>query len=112
MATQLTETATEGSTFAVQVAFTNEDGDAVTPSAITWTLTDLAGTVVNSRSDVSVGSPASTINIVLSGNDLLLTGYVGEVRVLTVEATYTSALGSGLPLKEAARFMIEPLVAV
>lgn len=112
MATQLTAVAREASTFVVQAVFTNEDGDSVTPSAITWSLTDAAGTVVNARTDVAVSSPASTINIVLSGNDLLLTGYAGTVRILTVEATYTSALGSGLPLKAAARFVVEPLVGV
>lgn len=112
MATQLTSVAIEGSTFVVQVSFTNEDEDAVTPSAITWTLTDGSGAVVNSRSDVSVVTPASTINIVLSGDDLAVTGYTGQERILTVEATYTSALGSGLPLKAAARFIVEDLVAV
>ena len=112
MTTQLTEMAKEGSTFVVQAAFTNEDGDAVTPDSIAWTLTDAAGRVVNSREDVAVGTPASTIHIVLSGDDLLFDGYVGQMRVLTVEATYTSALGSGLPLNDVARFAVAPLVAV
>jgi len=112
MTTRLTVVPTESSTYVVQVVFTNEDGTAVVPSAITWSLTDKLGAAVNSRTDVAVGSPASTIKIVLSGLDLALSGYAGPERILTVEATYTSALGAGLPLKGAAWFVVEPLVAV
>lgn len=112
MATTLTTHATEQSTFVVTVKFYDEDGAAVVPTEIKWTLTDPVGNVVNNRADVEIGTPASTVDIVLSGLDLALEGYVGPYRHLTIKATYNSTLGSGLPLREAAIFEIDPLVAV
>jgi hypothetical protein len=112
MGTQLTVAAGENSTYVVRLTFTDEDGAAETPATITWTLTDRAGTVVNSRLDVAVAAPASTVDIVLSGNDLALAGYSGMRRILTVEATYSSALGASLPLRAECWFHIEPLAAV
>ena len=38
MATTLTVTASEEGTYIVEAAFTNSDGDAVTPETVTWTL--------------------------------------------------------------------------
>jgi len=106
--------AKEGSTYIVTVSFKDEDGEAETPTAITWTLTDSDGTVINSREDVSV-SPASTINIVLSGDDLqIVSENVSSPtrRVLTIEAVYNSTLGNNLPLKEQIEFNIDNLVVV
>ena len=112
MAATVLENAVEKSTYIVTVAFTDEDGDALTPAAITWTLTDVSGAVINSRSDVVVTVPAASINIVLSGLDLAIISGVTNKRVLTVEATYNSSYGTGLPLNARAEFTIEPLVAV
>ena len=112
MTTRLTCVAVENSTFIVRVSFTDEDGVAEIPTAITWTLTDEADTVVNARTAVVIAIPAATNDIVLSGPDLALAGYVGVERLLTIEATYTSALGAGLPIKAEAWFTIEPLVSV
>ena len=112
MATTLTVTASEEGTYIVEAAFTNSDGDAVTPETVTWTLTDLEGTVINSREDESI-TPASTVSIVLSGDDLALDVGVSYWREVTVEATYNSAeYGNNLPLKGVARFEIENLSAV
>jgi hypothetical protein len=98
----MTTHALEKSTYVVRVAFLDEDGAAETPTAITWTLSTSGGTVINSRTNVIVAVPASTIDVVLSGLDLAFqTGeYNTAERILTVNATYTSALGAGLPLKE------------
>lgn len=113
MATSLTVDATEGSTYIVTAAFTDEDDVAVVPDTITWTLTDTLGTVVNSRQDVSVAVPASSIEVVLSGDDLVVEGYNSPVRVFTIEATYTSGThGAGLPLTGAATFTVESLAGV
>ena len=112
MATELAVSAVEQSTYVVKIDFLDEDGVAVTPTAATWTLTDPAGNVVNSRTAVSISSPASTVNVVLSGLDLALEGYSTSTRHFLVEATYNSTLGNGLPLKAEATFEIEDLVAV
>lgn len=107
--------AVEESTAKITIVFTDEDEAAVTPSAITWTLTDADGTVINSRDGVSVDSPASTINIALSGDDLAIqAGETGEAvsRIFTIEATYSSDLGADLPLKDSLKFPLVDLIAV
>jgi len=105
--------AKEEGTFIVNAAFADEDGNAETPSAVTWTLTDTSGNVINSRED-EVITPDESVDIILSGDDLALqldeSGNV--VRVLTVEALYDSDLQNNLPLKSAVKFIIDSLVAV
>lgn len=111
MITLATPVAEQG-TAVVDLSFQDEGGNAVIPVSVTWTLTDAAGTVVNSRSQVAL-TPASTVSVVLKGDDLTLGGaYLGTVRKLLVEATYNSTLGSGLPLKEEITFVVEDFVAV
>jgi len=112
MATELTVSATEGSTYVITASFTDEDGSAVVPDTVTWTLTDTLGTVINSRQDVSE-TPASSIEIVLTGDDLAVDGYNSPVRVFTVEGTYTSLThGAGLLLTGSATFTVERLAGV
>ena len=110
MPTDLTDMAVDQSTFVVACAFTDEDGDAVTPNLIVWSLTDDDGAAINARSDVAVAVPAASIDIVLSGDDLKYSD--GPIRVLTVEATYDSTLGTDLPLRDSVRFAVADLVAV
>lgn len=109
--TKLTLSAVDQSTYVVRCAFTDEDGVAAIPTEISWTLTDGAGEVVNSQEAVDIETPAATVDIYLSGLDLAPTGGTA-VRILTVEATYTSTVGDDLPLKAACRFLVEDLIAV
>ena len=70
------------------------------------------GAVVNNRAAVPV-APGSTVAIVLKGDDLALFGGMDTgKRYLLVEGTYTSDLGTGLPLKEEAQFTIRNLSGV
>lgn len=110
MPTKLTVDANEESTYVISAAFADEDGDSVVPSSITWTLTDASGNVINEREDVSV-TPAATVNIVLSGDDLVI-GTNGGSRRVTIRATYNSSLGTGLPLKDECLFNISDLLNV
>jgi len=115
MATILTVNAQERSTYVITVAFKDEDGQYVIPTSAAWTLTDEDGTVINSRQDVAISSLAASVDVVLSGADLAVdTGFAGtaQERTITVEAVYTSSLGSGLPLTAACRFNVENLIAV
>jgi hypothetical protein len=108
-----TPIAIEKSTYVITAAFTDEDGDPVVPnSGLNWTLTDLTGTVVNSRSAVTIAVPAASVSIVLSGLDLALADGKDTYRILTVEGTYNSALGSGLPIKASVQFKIQNLIKV
>ena len=107
--------AVEESTYIVTMNFTDEDGDPVVPISATWTLTDENGAVVNSRTGVVLSGLAAEMEVVLSGNDLAIaSGFSGnaEMRVFTVEATYNSDLGSGLPLKDQLKFPVYNLAAV
>ena len=111
MPTTLTTHAVEKSTFVITVAFQDEQGNSVTPNELTWTLTDMNGNVINNRDQVSI-TPDSSVDIVLSGDDLALEGDAPELRVLTVEGTYSSDLGNDLPIKDSVRFIVDNLVAV
>lgn len=105
----------EKSTGVATCAFKDENGQAVTPTSATWTLSDTSGTVINSREDVVISSLDTSVDIVLSGDDLAISaGFAGdaEERVLTVEAVYDSDLGSDLPAKAECHFYIENLAAI
>jgi hypothetical protein len=109
--TKLLPNATEESTYAITVSWYDESDNAVTPSAATWTLTDLNGNVINSRLAVAIGSLSTSNTIVLKGDDLAI-GANGIDRQLLLEYTYTSDLGAGLPGKWAAQFVIAQLAYV
>jgi hypothetical protein len=117
MPVKLTNTADhvpEGGVCGITAAFTDEAGDAVAPATLTWTLTDTEGAVINNRSDVAVNTPESSETIVLSGNDLGITAAEKAatdetfvLRVLTIEGTYNSSLGSGLPIRDQVTFAVD-----
>lgn len=86
----------EGSTKTVEISFTDEAGVAMIPDAVTWSLYNGPGSIVNAREDVSI-TPAATVRIVLSGLDHVVT-MEHEARNLVVKATYTSSDGASLPL--------------
>lgn len=111
MTTTLTAKAVESSTYVITAAFFDEDDSAVTPTSATWTLTDDLGNVVNDREDVAISPLSASVDIVLTGDDLLLPASAGLIgRVLTVSALYNSALGTGLSLAAKIRFVVENLL--
>jgi len=104
----------EKSSGSVTVTFKARDGAAVPPTAITWTLTTSDGaTVINSREQIAVPSPAASIEILLSGDDLALLsteqGNRAVVRRLTIEAVYDSDLGTDIPLRDDKLFTVRNL---
>ena len=104
---ELMARAVEQSTFAITMAFTDSSGTAVIPDSLSWTLVDINGNVMNSREDVVVAVPAASTVITLSGDDLAIPDSSAKERILLCTGTYTSDLGSGLPLKESVKFFIE-----
>lgn len=108
--TKLATLIPEKGTARFTATFTDDTGSAATPTAVTWTLTDKIGNVINSREDVTA-TAGSTVTIVLSGADLAI-GSNGRDRILTIEGTYNSDAGSGLPLKTEAHFQLYDLKAV
>jgi len=113
MPSKLTSYAVEKSTFAVVCAFTDEDGSAVTPDSVTWSLVDDSGTVVNSLQD-QAETPDTSVTIVLSGDDLQLLDQDNdyETRYLEVSAVVDTDLGDDLPLKDRAEFKVINLQSI
>ena len=107
--------ADEESTYLATAAFFDAAGDPVTPNAntIKWTLSNMEGTVINSRNNVVIASDTS-VDIVLSGKDLAMqTGETGIVkRLLTVVAVYDSTEGNDLPLNGEIIFLLDPKVMI
>lgn len=108
MPTEITsKKAVEEGTFIVTAEFKDEDGNAVSPNVMAWSLVDEDGNIVNDKEDVSISSPSSSEDIVLSGDDLALTdGRSEEARYVVFEGTYDSTLGNDLPLKDQIKFFI------
>jgi hypothetical protein len=109
MPTVLTSKAIEESTYIITAAFTDEDGNAVTPNSLAWTLTDDQGAVINSRENVSL-TPGESVQIVLSGDDLALAENDSRRRRVLVEGVYDSNAGSGLAIRDEVVFVIQELL--
>jgi hypothetical protein len=109
MPTIITQPVMKGSTAFVTVNFKDEDGQAVAPKSATWTLTTLAGVVVNNRQAVVIPTPiASTILVTLTGNDLAISkGKKFQERILLVESIYDSVEADDVPMVDYVRFPVE-----
>lgn len=103
--------APEEGAYSIALTFKDESGTALIPTTLTWTLTDEEGTVINSRSAVSL-TPAATTNVVMYGADLSVTDTKKRRRIVTINGTYTSTYGTGLPLTEEIRFSIRDMLKV
>jgi hypothetical protein len=112
MTTTLVEHAVEESTYVITATFRDEDNALIVPTALTWTLTDIHGTVINGRAEVEVVTPASSVDILLYGADLKVQRQSSVERLLTIEATYDSDLEDDLPLKSDVKFIIDGLPAI
>lgn len=105
----LTTEAIEGSTYSIPITFTDTTATEVAPNSdLTWTLTDVVGNVINSRSGVSI-TPATTVTVVLHGDDLAVSdAYRDNRRLVTFQCTYNSSIGTNLEFVEWAEFTIIP----
>lgn len=102
---EITVTPAQGGAAKATVSFTDEDGASVVPSSVKWTLSDKNGAVINNRSFVTL-TPGASVSWLISGADLCIGSY-GTDRILTIDALYTSTLGSNIPLRAQASFSIE-----
>ena len=109
--TKLTTEAPEEGTYSIIVGFTDEDGDAMSPTTLSWSLVNMFGNVINERELVSIDAPSSSETIVLYGDDLALSG-IDRRRRLTLIGTYDSTYGSDLPLTAECEFRISQFIGV
>ena len=102
----------EGGTAKFTVSFKDEDNAAVTPNWAEWSLTDEHGIVINRLSGTKI-TPAASVTIVLTGNDLeILSEYDTGKRLLLVIGQYDSSIGNDLPFRKVAEFTIEESPAI
>ena len=101
MPTQATVQAKQESYIVVQIAFTDEDSAAMTPDSIRWSWMTPAGAIINSR-DKTVITAASTIKIVLSGDDLAMQNSASKLErgILVIDAAVTTDEVTSKPLRE------------
>ena len=106
--------ADEESSYTIKFVFKDEDGNAAAPVTMVYTLMAEDGEVINSRYKVNVGVLAATTYITLYGDDLQLIDKksVYENRVLTVEGTYNSTYGNGLPFIRQIFFRVRNVILV
>lgn len=106
----LADFANEKSTFVVNVVLKDELDVVIAPKTLSWGLYDNTGNVINSRSNVAITTPTSSNDIVLSGDDLGITGTaLSEQRILQLVGTYDSIHGNDLPIRQEYRFYVRNL---
>lgn len=94
-------TVPSGTSKPVAISFADAAGTAMTPTSATWSLYDQDGSVVNSRSAVTISGMSSTINITTTSADNVYNAKRSKGvcrRYMLVSAVYTSAYGTGLTL--------------
>lgn len=105
----LEEPAYEGSSYFPSVtAFLDEDGDAYTPDTLKWNVTDMQGNII--KAEQSVSTPGTSLNVVLSGADLVVNGNSPVQRLWNVYGTYDSSLANDVPFLHQVQFTILPRV--
>ena len=107
MPTYITTAGQVENTYKVTVAFTDDAGNAVTPNdGCTWSLQSSGGDVINSRTAVAI-TEATSVTIVLSGDDLAAQSVNDDGRrVLIIDGDYDSDAGNGLSLYREFEFVI------
>lgn len=90
-----------GGTVVLSASFEDEDGDSVVPNSLKYSVLDESKEVVNSQQDISI-SPASSIEVVLSGDNLP----AGKLYWV-IDGEYDSSVGSNLPLRGYATFIVD-----
>lgn len=104
-----------GSSAALSFAITDLSDTLVTPNTFLWTLSELDGTDINSRSDVSE-TPAATNYVLLEGADLVNPGVLGNLldKLIRIKGTYDTLVGgdpeTNVPYVEEYTFKVEAVI--
>ena len=112
MPTRLTTLADERGTYIVKVDFEDEDGNGVIPDSIKYTLTDPKGAIINSLSSVAVGTPATSVNIELTSDDLAVLNRRNTRRKLLIHAVADLQIGSNRDIYGECEFEIANFIGL
>ena len=101
----------EQSSLPLEIDFFDEETPPVAaiPNNIKWSLYDEDGAIVNSRQDEIITPTASTVQILLKGDDLALPDIEKPERRVLIEYDYNSNFGNNIPKKVEYVFDIENL---
>jgi hypothetical protein len=97
----------ERSTVSFALSFFDETSLAVAPNSVYWSLSDVAGSWVNSRQNVGISNPTASLYLTLSSMDLQVSSNCQmetESRRLLVSGNYNSNRGTGLSLNHLIKF--------
>jgi uncharacterized repeat protein (TIGR02543 family) len=100
----------EGSSKAIVASFVDESGAAFIPSAIFWSLYNGQGEVINTRLNVPA-APASSVRIILSGDDNKSVARRAE-RVVVLRATYTGTDGVSATAVGECRYSVNNITGI
>lgn len=103
---KLRKPADAGSTYVIPLRLLDEEDSLSPPLTLSWSLFNEAGKIVNGRTNQEFAQLASTMNLVLEGDDL--PDDQGELMVL-FDGTYNSTLGSNRKIRGGVRFDVVPL---
>ena len=83
-------------------------GGAIVPLSAVWKLTDLYGAVINGRSAVTIESPTSSLEVLLTGDDLAIQDSTNdfEKRLVTMVCTYDAGDSVTADLVQSAKFTV------
>ena len=101
--------ATEQGTYIINIQFEDEDGTSFIPNEAYWTLLDADGDIVNDREEVEISDLATSIDIVLTDEDLVVVANTLDKRFLVIEGLYNSNQGDDLVFRDQAIFYIDRL---
>lgn len=91
--TDCIDTFEEESTGYITLAFTDEDGTAVTPASATYTLYDeITESIINSRNATSISGLDTSVDLELEPDDnvIVTTGKNEETHILFVQWVYNT----------------------
>jgi len=104
--------AAQGGALVFTITFMDQNGVKVTPTTITWSLSDEKGSIINGRQNISVTPATNPVVIKLNGPDTQFVAGGSDTgkRVLSIYAQYTDATLGTMNLPQEFPFDIEHLV--
>ena len=103
----------ERSEITFRLTFAQGDGSELVPKSIKWSLSTDDGTIVNSRRDETIATPAAVVDVKLWGDDTaLIDGIESVTRAFTVRALFDDGTDIDVELNNEVLFDIDPIINV